>query len=76
MFLQAHSATSQFSDFKSQIAIWFENTRQLVKYAGHRKPPFLNLSKDRKAHRRRIDSTEPAAQPVVAGVIDYVEERR
>ena len=75
-FLQLDLASANFSDFKSHMAARSKHAMKLSKNLGHRQLPLIELLRNGQLDGSGIDSNEPAAQPIVPGIIDYIQKWR
>lgn len=74
-FFEFDFAAADFADFEGDVTAGFENTMEFVEDTGHNGLPILKLARGGELDGFGIDAEEPAAEPVVAGVVDDVEER-
>jgi hypothetical protein len=75
-FFEFDFAAADFADFKGDVSTGFEDATEFVEGAGHDGLPVLELARGGELDGVGINAEEPAAEPIVAGVINDVEERR
>ncbi len=68
-------AGMHFADLEGDVAAGLEDAVQFMEDLGHRGLPGVELLGDGELYGFGVDAKEPAAQPVVGGVIHDVEER-
>src|ERR1700694_4326924 len=76
VLLEPDAPGANLPHLERDVAATFHHASELDEDLSHRRAPVLELPEDCQPDARWLDATEPATEPVVAGVVDNVEKRR
>jgi len=74
VLFQLDFTVADLADFEGDVAAFFEDVVHALEGAGHGLAPGGDVAENRDVDGVGVDAVEPATQPVVASVVDDVEE--